>query len=367
MAPGDYMQADKLSGKEVKINPPNLHTLPPPEKRSKNFYLYILQHLKSGMYPAQIAKQLGISKQALQYHLNKLKQVGAITKIGYGTWEVSDTAILEDKKSKKLPRVGKATPPTFEQLNFDLFEVRGHAFVFTLKLQPGLRNWTNENRIAYLSRNNIAYKPLNLGGDGQRIEHKGHKIWLTNKSIILYDKNSYFAKEAQVAKSRAIYNFIQKIKSLEQLLKADFTIKAGAQYKFKVSRQHYALVKNALARQYNEANEKLEVYTEKGLWFLIDNSFNLDEAETVHPETAETDSVKVQNFFNSVKGQPNGITIDSLLELSAGIQNNQILFSENALAHVDVIKQLGLRVQDLNEPLKGLNKLLKDLKEVMKK
>lgn len=359
MAPGDYMQADKLSGKEVKTNPPNLHTSPPPKERSKKFYLLILQHLKSGMYPAQIAKHLDISKQALQYHLNKLKQTGAITKMGYGVWEVTDTAILEDKRSKNLPLVGKATPPTFEQLNLYLFEVRGHAFVFTLKLQPGLRNWTNENRIAYLKRNNIAYKPLNLGGSGQRIEHKGHKIWLTNKSIILYDKNSYFAKEAGVAKSRAIYNFIQKIKSLEQLLNADFTIKAGTQYKFKVSRQHYALVKNALARQYNEANEKLEVYTEKGLWFLIDNSFNLDEAETVHPETAMTDNKKVQDFFNSVKGQPNGITIDSLLELSASIQNNQLLFSENALAHVDVIKQLGLSVKDLNGLLKELSKVVR--------
>jgi DNA-binding transcriptional ArsR family regulator len=367
MKPGKFLQADKLSGKEVKTNPPNLHTSPPPKTGSKNFYLCVLQHLRSGMYPAQIAKHLGISKQALQYHLTKLKASGAITKIGYGTWEVSDTAILEDKKSKKLPRVGKATPPTFEQTNLYLFEVRGHAFVFTLKLQPGLRNWTNENRITYLKRNNIAYKPLNLGGDGQRIEHKGHKIWLTNKSIILYDKNSYFAKEAGVAKSRAIYNFIQKIKSLEHLLKADFTIKAGTQYKFKVSRQHYALVKNALARQYNEANEKLEVYTEKGLWFLIDNSFNLDEVETVHPETAETDNKKIQDFFNSVKEQPKGITIGELLELSAGIQNNQILFSENALAHVDVIKQLGLRVQDLNDPLKDLNELLKDLKEELRK
>jgi len=239
-----------------------------------------------------------------------------------------------------------------------LFEVRGHAFVFTLHLQPGLRNWTNANREAYLERNNIAYKPLNLGGGGQRIEYKGHKVWLTNKSVILYDTNSYFAKEAQAAKSRAIYNFIKKIKGLERLLKADFTIKTGTQYKFKVSRQHYALVKNALARQYNEADEKLEVYTEKGLWFLIDNSFNLDEAETVHSETADTDNKKVQDFFNSLKAQPNGVTIDSLLQLSESIQQNQLLFSENALAHVDVIKELGLSVESLNGMLSDIFKAL---------
>ncbi len=332
--------------------------LPPPEKRSTNLNLCIMQHIKSGLRPAELAKRLGISKTALQYHLTKLKQAGAMTKIGYGVWEVSDTAILEQKRSTNLPWVGKATPPTFEQTNLNLFEVRGHAFVFTLKLQPNLRNWTNANREQYLKRNNIPYKPLNLGGGGQRIIYKGHKTWLTNKSVILYDKNSYFAKEAQAAKSQAIYNFIMRIKSLERLLSADFTIKAGSQYKFKVSRQHYALIKNALARQYNEANEKLEVYTEKGLWFLIDNSFNLNEAETVHPVTAETDNKKVQDFFNSLKAQPNGVTIDSLLELSAGIQQNQILFSENALAHVDVIKQLGISVEGLNGMLSDIFKAL---------
>lgn len=359
MVSGGYLRADKLAGKEVKNQDPYLHTSRPPEKRSKNFYLCIMQHLKSGLSPAEIARQLGFSKQTLQYHLNKLKQAGAITKIGYGVWEVSDNVILEHETSKKSSQVGKPNTPTYKQTNLYLFEVRGHAFVFTLRFQAGLRNWTNTKREAYLERNNIAYKPLNIGGGGQRIIYKGHKTWLTNKSVILYDTNSYFAKEAQAAKSHAIYNFIKKIKGLERLLKADFTIKAGTQYKFKVSRQHYALVKNALAQQYNEADEKLEIYTEKGLWFLIDNSFNLNEAETVHSETADTDNKKVQDFFNSLKGQPNGITIDSLLQLSESIQQNQLLFSENALAHVEVIKRLGLSVETLNELLTELSKELK--------
>jgi len=67
-----------------------------------------MQHIKSGLRPAELAKRLGISKTALQYHLTKLKQAGAMTKIGYGVWEVSDTAILEQKRSTNLPWVGKA-------------------------------------------------------------------------------------------------------------------------------------------------------------------------------------------------------------------------------------------------------------------
>lgn len=356
MAPGEYLRADKLAAKQVQNQDP----LQDPRQDPKfNLNLYIMQQLKAGVRPAEIARHLSISKTALQYHLTKLKQAGAITKIGYGVWEVSDAAFLELKTSSNSSQVGKLKTPTYRQTNLNFFEVRGHAFVFTLRFQTGLRNWTNTKREAYLERNNIAYKSLNIGGGGQRIIYKGHKTWLTNKSIILYDTNSYFAKEAQAAKSHAIYNFIKKIKGLERLLKADFTIKAGSQYKFKVSRQHYALVKNALAQQYNEADEKLEIYTEKGLWFLIDNSFNLNEAETVHSETADSDNKKVQDFFNSLKEQPNGITIDSLLQLSESIQQNQLLFSENALAHVEVIKRLGLSVETLNELLTELSKELK--------
>jgi len=69
--------------------------------------------MQSGLRPSEIVKQLGISKTALQYHLAKLKQAGAITKIGYGVWEVSDTAFSQEKRSTNLPWVGKATPPHF--------------------------------------------------------------------------------------------------------------------------------------------------------------------------------------------------------------------------------------------------------------
>lgn len=440
MAPGDFLQADKLSGKEHQIQPKEVQTILPQDTREfllekwggkcaycgKSNRILIIEHIipkcrggdstlsnltlscydcnitkagktalefghpevqqkaislgrttkitgrdtkilnlcivelmAIGKTPTQIHKELGISQTALQYHLNQLKSEGAIRKLGYGTWEVTKGEFYVPKRTSKTLRVTTADPQT-KLSCFAQDSVRGHAFTFTLKIPKGLRNWNNEKRERYLKKNNIEFKRLTTYGGGQRIISKGRKTWLMNKSIIIYEKDSYLAETAEQSKSHAIYNFIQKIKSLERLLKADFTIKAGSQYKFKVSRQHYALVKNALARQYNEANEKLEVYTEKGLWFLIDNSFNLDEAETVHPETAETDNVKVQNFFNSLKDQPNGVTIGELLELSAGIQQNQLLFSKNALAHVDVIRELGLSVQ-------GLNELLRELKEVLKK
>jgi len=104
-------------------------------------------------------------------------------------------------------------------------------------------------------------------------------------------------------------------------------------------------MQNALAQQYNESGEKLEIRNGKGLWFLIDNSFNLNEAETVHPGSAMTDNKKVQDFFNSLKAQP--ITTDFVLTAMAGIQANQAAFAENMTSHIEAVRNLSTGVKDM--------------------
>jgi hypothetical protein len=328
-----YKAADKPLQKEVRN-----------QDRSTNSYLCILRHIYSGIQPATICKLKGIPKTTLQYQLNKLKHEGAIRKIGYGTWEVSDTAIFDLKRSTKTSQVAYTKVP--QNSNFLTQDsVRGHGFVFTLKLNKELRNWGR--REEFLEKNNIKYIKLKIPKGGQRIIFKGRKIWLTDKSVIVYEKSSYFSETAKGAKDYAIYKFISLIKSLERYLQADFTIKAGRQYKFKVSRQHYALVRNALAQQYDKEGKKLQVYTANGLWFLMDNSFDLHEAETVHPETADDDNHKVQSFFNSLKDYP--LTTDFILETMKGIQANQLLFARNHETHIQAIEELGHGVRTLTD------------------
>jgi len=331
------LSVDALTQKEVRKQPA-------PQAKHSNLYLYIIQQLKLGNQPAKMIRTLGIPKTTFQYYLKNLKDRGVISKLGYGVWEVVNESILVKNEKCEAVRVTMDNPQT----NFSYFlpdSVRGHAFVFTLKIPKGLRNWNNEMREAFLQKKGINFINLTTFGGGQRIIHKGRKVWLTNKSVIVYEKSSYFSDISTNAKSHAIYNFISLTKSLERLLHADFTERAGRQYTFKVSRQHYALVKNALAKQYDAQNKKLNVYSDKGLWFVIDNSFNLHEAETVHPETADTDNIKVQNFFNSLKEQP--LTTGFILDVMHGIQQNQLVFAQNMGSHIKVIKDLGNGVNEL--------------------
>jgi len=319
--------------------------------RSSNLNLFIFNQLKAGLRPSKICEQFGLKKTTIQYHLSMLKQAGLIEKVGYGVWEIIKE--FNEKEVQKITRV------TSRQLRGDLNlfkqdRVRGHAFQFKINL-PELRNWKNREKL--FLKKGIKFEPLLIGGinRGQKLEFKGRKIWLTNKSIVIYEKSSYLADTSKDSQERAIQDMLALMKNLEKHLQASF--KTGRYYKFKVSRQHYSLVKNALAQQYDKEGNKLQVFNEDGLWFLIDNSFNLHEAETVHPKTSVDDNKKVQDYFNGVKKLEN-YTPQFVVNSMQGIQNNQLVFAENMKSHIKAIQEVGNATQMLKEEVIHLRKVI---------
>ncbi|MDO8623241.1 MAG: hypothetical protein Q7R52_03260 [archaeon] len=303
---------------------------------SKSFYLSsILSGIKNDRSITQIAKDLDITKQNMNYYISSLKASGIIKKISYGVWEVLKEVDFEEVK--KSLRITPNTPQKFF-LSLKPDSVRGHAFQFVLQIPDNLRNWNKREQILQYLK--IPFKNLNLFGGGQKIEFKGHKIYLTNKSIVIFAKESFIQETAREAQSQAVDYFIKIIKQLERLLRANFSI--FGKYKFRVSKAHYSLVKNALAKQYNDQKEKLYVYNDSGLWFIIDNSFNLHEAETGHPKTAVEDNEKVQNFFNSLKQDPLTTT-----EIKENFQELRLMIketSERQIGLAQIIEQVGKNV-----------------------
>jgi len=160
-------------------------------KESKNFYLTVHNQIKERIRPSEMCKKFNISKQKLNYYLSSLKRAECIKKIGYGVWEICGE--FDEKKVKETTRLTKYQPVKIKP-DF----VRGHAFQFKLKI-PKLRNW--EKREEILRKKDIQFKELNhLIGKGQENIVKNKKIWLTNKSIIIFEKSSYLAKTAKDSK-----------------------------------------------------------------------------------------------------------------------------------------------------------------------
>jgi hypothetical protein len=352
------------------------------QSNSDDRYLSIITLINLGLRPSEICAGSGVPKTTLQNHLNALKKRGEIYKAGYGAWTVTENHETTKKRSTKSIYVAKNTPPSEVRQNLHMFipeSVRAHAFLFTLKIPSDLHNWNNEKREQYLDRRNIPYKKLGIIGGGQRLIIDGRKTHLTNKSIVIYDRASYFAEKPIEAKSNAVHSFISIIKKLERILKVELT--HGSDYKFKVSRQHYALVKNALAQQYNREGKKLEVRSEgdNSLWFLIDDSYGADEAEGVHSRTGMTDTQKVQAHFNSVK--ETGATMHTVLELNHGLQQllagiqevqaasltDQAAFAADLKTHVDVQKATATLQRETTATLKKVADGVQDLTAATKK
>ena len=274
-------------------------------QRGKSFYLYsIFLLIDSGKTFKEIQKELRISKQNLNYYIRPLKTIKYIEKVGYGTWK---TIKKYDEKEiqKNLKKVTKITKIGLSQLQEekDKREIRGHAFQIKLELPKDYKNWNKREKIFNLI--GLHYKPLLVGGikRGQQAEINKIKVHFYNKSIVVNLEESYLFRTAKESKSYALTDFLKIIKKLERMFNNSPLSQYG-KYRFRVTRQHYAIIKNSLAKQYLNENKKLNCYTGKGLWLLIDNSFNLEELETVHPQTADEDNEKVQEVFNNIKKEP---------------------------------------------------------------
>ena len=260
--------------------------------------------------PTSISKELKVARSTTIQHLNELRNKGLVKKgrndeNTYGDpWLVTEKGIYLREKCVGFPakssRVGRTNRGTLDDIN-------GHAFVFTLEL-PKLTKW--DKRTETLENKGISSEELtHLFGGGQKILLDGRKIHVTNKSIIIYESESYISELAKKSKSKAIYHFKILLKKLEKIFDEDF--KQLGRYKFRVSRQHYALIQNSLAKQYNAENKKLEVFNGRGrLMYLIDDSktkeniFGENHFEAVDSESSDKDITPVQNFFKALPEYP---------------------------------------------------------------
>ena len=235
--------------------------------------------------------------------------------------------------------------------------IRLHNLVFTIDIQH-LKNW--KNRREFLELKCIKFEELGLSNwQGERIIVDNTKIWLTNKRIILYMSN-YYGKDneedSNIVFKRALddlmFNYIPR---LEQLLKINLRGLGG--YNVRVSRNHYALMKNALADKYYQDNKKLYIRKKGELWLVIDNSLNLKELETVSSKNGREDNIIVQDFFNDLKDNPivPSEIIQGFNQFGSALKD----MKKNAL--IPLTKQIKLHLEVQRETLITLKKIQEKL------
>jgi len=299
---------------------------------------------------------LGISKQSRNRYIQRLKSQGILIKKGYGTWSV-DEVNLKAKTSKQ----------TSKRSLSNLKIIRGHGFCFTLRLK-NIPRW--KDRGTYLTKLGIQYKSIN---QGISISVDDYLCWLCKDSIVVHFpsyKDSWGA-DCTESKAIAVNDFLGVVKKLETMLGLDLS--KGGKYEYRTSKQHFAKVRDQLAKDYNDRGEKLQVRGNDGkVWLLADKSLKVDELEFVHKDTAIKDGDKVViPFMNDLKemyDKTGEIMLPSLsLQMIHGVAKNQEMYNANFESHVSAVQSLAKGVDDLRSEVVKMNKLYKGISKVYKK
>jgi len=290
----------------------------------KQRLLLIMSQIKAGKNPAKISKEQRINKKTIQNYLRQLKEMGCIEKIGYGSWEV----LKEVSFSSKATSLRK--------------QIRGHAFNWKIKFRYDI-DWKRR-----LNNNKIKYQLIGINGSTPRMIFNGKKIWFTKTGLIIYEPKSFFAISSHTSKGMAVWELDKTVKALGRLLKIDLNT-----YQFTTSREHYAMIDNEIARQYNNKGEKLYIRRKNNsIWMWVDFSHGINELENDEPMVNR----QVQNWFNDQKKHNFKVTPTFILEGFDKIRENLELSQKNItqLQQENTISKQPLSLQknitDINPP-----------------
>ena len=258
--------------------------------------------------PQKIAIRRGVSERAIYYTINNLKKKGVL--------------------NKAYENLHKLEPTS---------EVFGRFRLHALELNI---------RLLFISE---FYRKLR--GKVNHIIVDGNTVRLYGNSIEVYVAKSFWGDSVQKATSRSNLYVNRLLTRLESEFKI-IIVKDRSQ-NIKVVNAHYSEVNNGLAKDCNINKDKIKVYSNEGkLWFLIDNSFNLDEAETVHPQRSKQDMEKViVPFFNDLRNN-SPPTLSQVMFLIKEVVNT----NKETAAGLNIISEL-LRSQV--EPIKE-EKIIQD-------
>lgn len=129
----------------------------------------------------------------------------------------------------------------------------------------------------------------------------GHTIRLYRDSLEIYGKTSFYGESVNKAHSKSVKYWSRFMTKLEYQLK--IVILKAKKQNIKLVNSHYAEYNNELAEECEKKAQKIRVYAKEDgkLWFTIDNSYNLGEAENLHPETSKQDMTQIVNHFNDIR------------------------------------------------------------------
>lgn len=305
-----------------------------------NFYLSILNELKTSTNLTNIQKKLNISKQNLRYYLTELKKNGYIEKKGRGWYEPTE-------RSKNLTKYDKI-------LSKDIS--RGHAYVWTIKIPSKINNW--DKRLEVLQKNQVHFKLVGALKTTPSIKVLGRRVWLCNNHLRIFDKPkaSYYGETAKESRNTAFNEVLLIVETLNNKL----GINLKPEHIF-FRKEHYALIKNDLAIEHNRKGELVHILDNEGEWLLIDDSLGEGgELENVGKKAYKT-NIPMQRWWNDNKKHNFEVTPTFLLKNLNSLIEDRRYWAEHQRTHVEAIQTLSQSVKDMSSEILKLKEIISQL------
>jgi len=310
-------------------------------KKREVYQARILRLLSNYLTIEQIAKTLNKSPKTIYKAFSNYIKKGWINK----------DRTLTSNGIKKVEN----TIAISQKVEFQPNTIRLHNLVFKINIKK-IKGWKNKEKLLNLRQ--ISFKTINLGTwKTEQIVIDNRKIWLNPKRLILY-MGDYYENTPFEAFEKSLQDMKGLIQKVEKALNLNLINKDFID--FEVSRQHYALIKNQLAEQYNKDKKKLFIYDDENrLRLLIDNSLNLKEFEAVHNEKSRDDSTKVQDHFRDLL-EKESYKPSEIKEIIDRLAKENLILSQNVnIYHKEIREHRGL-VKDIRKYIKVItNKEIK--------
>lgn len=254
---------------------------------------------------------------------------------------------------------------------------------FNLRLKKRLS--TTKKPFYYTGRNMIRLHGqefnIKLISKSKKYIKKNNKIiYVDNNTIRIYkdsievlSNNSFLDHTCQEAHKKSMEYFKRIFMRLENDL--GIVIMKDRHQNITQVKGSYAEINNELATLCIQKKQKIQVRAEDGrIFLLIDDSFNLNEMETVHPDTAKEDMEnKIRPLFVDLRSHDEEITFSKLFKLNyemlksikGNTDNHKFLIKHNIEA-MQLLKGIALSVNNNTQMTTNLTNVLTTLLETVK-
>ena len=261
-----------------------------------------------------IAKQKGISIQAVYKTIKKLKQKGAY-----------DSGLNKVENS---------------QSTFNQSDLRLHGQELNIRIinqSPKYQLELNKSNTIFLD---------------------GNTIRLYKNSIEIYSGQSFLGKSINESELKSLDYWKRFMFRLEHDL--NIILVKNRSRNIKIVNQHWARGNSEICDNSREFRERVWVYAEEDgkLAFITDDSFGFREDEAVHPVTSKPDRKAIDKQVNDWR--LNNPPTNS--ELATNI-NNFVLgfdtYGKHILSHIEVLNQIGIGQREQTKAVKKLVRVMR--------